>query len=110
MASLEVARSAPEPREPALRGSQRKYLRGLAHHLRPIVRVGAAGITEPVLVALGDALRDHELVKVRLIEPEDKRQLARTLAAATNAELCGLVGHTVILYRAHPNAPRIELP
>ena len=105
-----MARVASERLEPALRGFQRKYLRGLAHHLRPFVRVGAAGITDPLLAALDRALRDHELVKVRLVAPDGKQGLARTLAAASSAELCGLVGHTVILYRAHPDAPRIELP
>ena len=56
------------------------------------------------------ALDDHELVKVRLREPEDKKASARDLAERCGAELCGLVGHTVILYRRHPERPRIELP
>ncbi len=49
-------------------------------------------------------------MKVRLHEPDDKKALARTLADESGAELCGLVGHTVILYLAHPEEPRIELP
>jgi RNA-binding protein len=97
-------------RETALRGFQRKYLRGLAHRLEPVVHVGAAGATAQVLRALAEALSDHELVKVRLHRPEDKKALARFLADESGAELCGLVGHTVILYRAHAEDPRIELP
>jgi len=94
----------------ALRGFQRRHLRKLAHPLKPVVHVGEAGVSPPVLGALEQALDDHELVKVRLHEPEDKKELARILARETGAELCGLVGHTVILYRPHPEAPRIELP
>ncbi len=95
---------------PALRGFQRKFLRKLAHPLKPVVHVGAAGLAPPVLAALDAALTDHELVKVRLHEPDDKKGLARALADESQAELCGLVGHTVILYRPHPEEPVIDVP
>jgi RNA-binding protein len=93
-----------------LRGFQRRHLRKLAHELKPVVHVGGAGIAPPVLDALARALTDHELVKVRLHEPQDKKSQARELANRSGAELCGLVGHTVILYLARPEDPRIELP
>ena len=38
---------------------------------------------------------------------EDTGERRRALIVAA---LCGLVGHTVILYRPHPEAPRIRLP
>ncbi|MFN7954891.1 MAG: ribosome assembly RNA-binding protein YhbY [bacterium] len=93
-----------------LTAKQRKFLRGLAHPLRPVTQVGLAGISEGVIGAVSAALTDHELIKVRLLDPADKRAMAGQLAEATRAELCGLVGHTVILYRRHPEKPRIELP
>jgi RNA-binding protein len=74
------------------------------------VHVGAAGISPPVLDALARALVEHELVKVRLHEPTDKKEFARRLAQESGAELCGLVGHTAILYLARADDPRIELP
>jgi RNA-binding protein len=93
-----------------LRGFQRRHLRKLAHPLRPIVHIGEAGVAPPVVAALDQALADHELVKVRLHEPDDKKGIARHLAEASGAELCGLVGHTVILYRRNEDEPRIDLP
>lgn len=95
---------------PELQGRQRKHLRGLAHSLKPLVHVGEAGLSPGVLAALDRALLDHELVKVRLHEPEDKKAAARVLAESAGAALCGVVGHTVILYRPHPEDPQIELP
>jgi len=94
---------------PQLTGRQRKYLRGLAHGFEPLVHVGGAGITEAVLRAVDGALLAHELVKVRLHEPADKRADAEALADGTGAELCGLIGHVVILYRPHPENPTITV-
>jgi len=93
-----------------LLGFQRKHLRKLAHSLDPVVYVGEAGISEPVLAALDVALRDHELVKVKLRQPADKKAMAATLAEHSGAELCGLVGHTAVLFRRNPDHPRIEVP
>jgi len=93
-----------------LRGFQRKYLRGLAHSLDPIVRVGRSGVSEEVLRKVDQALDDHELIKVSMHKPKDKKQMAATLAAGSRAHLAGLLGHTAILYRAHQKKPRIVLP
>jgi len=100
------AADAPAP----LSGQQRKYLRGQAHPLRPLVQIGEGGISDAVIAALDAALSDHELVKVRLQQPPDKKAAAAELADRTHAHLCGVVGHTVILYRPDPEQPRITLP
>ena len=63
-----------------------------------------------MFAALDTALTDHELVKVRLRAPDDKKGAANSLAEGSRSALCGLVGHTVILYRPHPENPQIELP
>lgn len=97
-------------REIVLQGFQRRFLRARAHELRPVVQVGEGGVTEAVVGAVGKALADHELVKVRLLRPSDKRAAAAELAERSGSALCGVVGHTVILYRPHPEEPRITLP
>ena len=93
-----------------LAGYQRKHLRALAHSLKPLVQVGEAGISAAVITAASQALEDHELIKVRLNQPEAKKDMAAELAQRTSSQLCGLLGHTVILYRRHPEHPRIEVP
>jgi RNA-binding protein len=104
-----VSESASDARPvaPVLTGRQRKALRGRAHRLEPIVQVGREGVTDAVVRAVDETLATHELVKVRLHEPEDKKADAAALAEGTRSALCGLVGHTVILYRPHPERPRI---
>jgi RNA-binding protein len=93
-----------------LTGQQRRFLRALAQPRKALVQVGGAGLTQAVTSAVSAALLEHELVKVRLQEPDDKHADAEALAKACDAHLCGVVGHTVILYRRHPEKPRIVLP
>jgi RNA-binding protein len=95
---------------PPLTGRQKRHLRSLAQRLDPVVWVGDAGLTDGAIRALDEALTAHELIKVRMQAPDDKRALAASLADATGAALAGLIGHTVILYRANPENPKIELP
>ena len=87
----------------------RRKLRALAHPLKAVVLIGQGGLSDSVVQAVDRALLDHELIKVQMRQPDDKRVMAQTLADTTGAALCGLVGHVVILYRPHPETPRIVL-
>lgn len=95
-----------------LTGAQRKYLRGMAHHLNPLVQVGKNGLTDAVLNSIDEALDVHELIKVRMAEPEDKKGMADEIAQRTRSSRVGLIGHTVILYRRQPDPEKrtIDLP
>jgi RNA-binding protein len=95
----------------ALTGQQKRYLRGLAHHRDAIVQVGHQGVTDALLVALDQALEDHELVKVRLAQAvEDRDEAAEALTQGAKAQLVQQMGRTVVLYRRRPKNPKIELP
>jgi RNA-binding protein len=51
-----------------LKGSQRRYLRGLANPLSSVIIIGKAGLTEAVSAAIDEALDNHELIKIRFLE------------------------------------------
>ena len=93
-----------------LAGKQLKYLRGLAHHLKPVVAVGIAGATPAVTLELDDALTAHELIKIRLpaLERVQKQQLLDSWCLEAGATLVQLIGRTGVLYRPAPT-PRIQL-
>ncbi len=97
---------------PSLSGRQKRHLRALAHHLEPLVQVGKDGVSEAVVAATDQALTDHELVKVRLpqIEREERAEMADALVRETRAALAGTMGRVLILYRRHPEKPKIDLP
>jgi RNA-binding protein len=96
-----------------LTGAQRKHLRGLAHHVKPVVHVGRNGVTDPVLQEVEEALDYHELIKVKLVDPQGrKKALADELASRSGGTRVGLVGNIVTLYRQHPDPEKrkVEVP
>jgi len=98
-----------------LKGFQKKYLRGLAHDLKPIVQIGKEGITDNVIRAIDEGLLRHELIKVKFIdfkEKEHKEEMTEAFTVRTGSEPVGMIGHTVILYRrqADPEKRKILVP
>jgi RNA-binding protein len=95
----------------ALSGKQRRALRALGHHLKAVLQVGHAGVTPGLLAALEQALHDHELVKVRVLEtaPESRTAVAAALSTSTESEVAQLLGRTVLLYRPRPEDSKIRV-
>lgn len=91
---------------------QKRYLRGLAHRLRPVVLMGARGLTEAVMAEIERALNDHELTKVKLNagDREQRNSDVARICETTGAALVQRVGNTACIYRRHPENPRIALP
>jgi len=96
----------------ALTGKQKQFLKGLAHPLSPIVRVGKGGVTQPVVEETKKSLDIHELIKVRIDveDSSDRRAMAEQLADAADAHLAGAIGKIAILYRERDEDPEIKLP
>ena len=98
-----------------LKGSQRKYLRGLAHKLNPAAFVGQKGITSFLTDEINMALDAAELIKIKFSdhkEKELKTALVDEIASITQSHVAGMVGHVVILFRQHsdPAKQKIKLP
>jgi RNA-binding protein len=96
----------------ALTNAQKRYLRGLAHDLRPVLLVGAKGVTPAVLAELEQALEQHELIKVRVAagDREERDAWIGALVEGSGASLAGRIGHVAILYRRRVDKPAVILP
>ena len=95
-----------------LTAKQKQFLRGLAHPLSPVVRVGRGRVSDAVIEETKKSLQSHELIKVR-IDADDsatRKELAEKLAAATDSQIAGMIGKTLILYRERDEDPEIEIP
>jgi len=97
-----------------MKGSDRAALRSEAHHLSPTVHVGQHGLTPTLIQSLDDALRTHELVKVKLGRNADvkAKDAAGELAGATSSEVVQVIGRTATFYRDNPDLEKKkgELP
>lgn len=91
---------------------QKKYLRGRAHALDPVIRVGHGGLSPGVVAETARALSDHELIKVKVqsADRDSRNALVAELAARTASVLVHRIGHVAVLYRPHPQLPRIVIP
>ncbi len=91
---------------------QRRHLKGLAHHLKPVVMIGQHGLSEGVFNELDVALEAHELIKIRIgaEDREARREMIEQLCTKSGAEFIHAIGHVAILYRRHPKKPKIALP
>jgi RNA-binding protein len=96
-----------------LRGSQRKYLRSQAHHLKPLVIIGRNGINEQVTGSVDLTLKEHELIKIKFGDfKEGKKEISAEIAKATKSEVVGIIGNIAIFYRQHPEPEKrkIKIP
>ncbi len=96
----------------SLTSKQKKYLRGLAHSLHPLVQIGKDGMSEAVTRKVHLELDNHELIKVKVGEGAEgnAKEMAPALSASVNAELVQRIGHIIVLYRRHRKEPVIMLP
>lgn len=87
-----------------LTGKQKRALRARAHHLNPVVSIGAAGLSDAVLAEIDIALSGHELVKLRVAadDREHRKALVDDVCRRTKAELVQRIGHTAVVYRQRP--------
>ncbi len=97
---------------PELTERQRRHLRGLAHALKPVIRLGQAGLTDALTRETARALEDHELIKVKVAggDREARDRLFAALAAGTGSALVQRIGNVAVLYRSRADGSRLLLP
>jgi RNA-binding protein len=106
-----TAAAAP-PVAPELSERQRRHLRGLAHELKPLIRLGNSGLTEALAAETARALHDHELIKVKGPggDREARDALFTDLAQRTASALVHRIGNVAVLYRPNATLQRIMIP
>ncbi len=93
-----------------LTGKQVRHLRGLGHHLKPVVMIGKEEIAPAVLASIEEALNTHELIKVKIQEGciMDRKDVASALSTETGAAIVQILGKTILLFRRSDD-PKIKL-
>jgi len=94
-----------------LTNSQKRHLKSLAHHRKPVVIIGAGGLTPAVMHEILLALDHHELIKIRVNteDREAREAIIVEICETSEATLVQRIGHIATLFRQNVDAPRIEL-
>lgn len=90
--------------------AERKFHRGHAHHLDPVVLIGADGLTPAVLKEADAALKAHGLIKLRVFSDDRKArdEMLAALADRLNAAPVQHIGKLLVLWRPIPPRPKAE--
>lgn len=82
----------------------RTELKRRAHHLKPVVQTGAAGLTDAVLAEIDRALHDHELIKLKLAGQDRaaRQAMLERICSELEAAPVQTIGHTATVYRPRP--------
>ncbi len=92
--------------------TQKKYLRGLGHALKPLIMVGDQGLSESLLTEFDSTLDHHELmkVKVRVGDRKARDAMIEELCSKAGALLVQRIGNVALLYKENPERKKINLP
>ena len=92
--------------------AQAKYLRGIAHGLKPVVYIGQKGLTDALIRSTEEAFDSHELIKIKFVDHKEKKlktEIALALEERTKSHLAGMVGHIAILFKQHPDPEKRKI-
>ena len=90
---------------------QKQYLKGLAHSLDPIVRIGDKGLTPAVIKEIETSLTAHELIKIKVFGDDREIRIAMIdeICLKTASELVQHIGKLLVIYRENEQK-KIVLP
>ena len=90
--------------------AQRKEHRAAAHHLDPVVQIGADGLTPGVLKELDSALKAHGLIKVRVFSDDRAAREALLVQLADQLDAAPIqhIGKLLVLWRPIPPKEEAE--
>ena len=92
-----------------LTNNQKKYLRGIAHGLNPMIMIGANGVTESLMAELESTLAHHEILKIKIAstDRDERKEIIQHLVKETGALLVQTIGKICVIYRQNDET---ELP
>ncbi len=91
--------------------SERRDLKARAHALNPTVMIGNAGLTEAVRREIAITLKNHELIKIRVMSDDraQREAILESICTQLNAAPVQHIGKILVVYQPNPEAKQIEI-
>jgi RNA-binding protein len=92
--------------------TQKKFLRGLGHELKPTLIVADAGLSDAVMLEFDATITHHELIKVRIraADRASRDAIISDLCNKGSAQLITRIGNVALVYRKNEDQPKIPVP
>ena len=87
-------------------------LRALANTLKPIVIIGKDGLSENSIIAIKDAIRTHELIKVSMLKTYEglsTKEMGELVCSTIDADLIFVVGRVFVIYKKNKEINKYEV-
>ena len=112
---MSIALDQNNSSELSLSNRQKQFLKGLAHHMSPIVQIGKDGLSPGIVALIKKELLQHELIKIKIADNSglEKKDTAAQVAQLSASTMVQLIGKTIVLFKANPKRPKdkqIKLP
>ena len=94
-----------------LTSKQRAELRAQANSLEPLFQVGKGGVSQALIAQAEDALRVHELIKLKVLlesAPDTPRNIAEEIAEKTGSQVVQVIGGAMIFYKENSELRKKE--
>jgi len=92
-----------------LSNAEVRKFKATAQRMKPMLKIGHAGLSPEFLKTVDETLKSHELIKIKFDDFKDKRkELAPQLAEKTSSHLVTLLGNVVVLYRKKEDTVTIQ--
>jgi len=90
-----------------LTSAERRALRARAHALDPVVYIGDAGLSTPVLNEIAISLKSHDLIKIRVLAADHATRAAwlRDICTSLGAAPVQHIGKILVVFRPLPEEP-----
>jgi putative YhbY family RNA-binding protein len=91
---------------PGLSTSRRRELKARAHSLDPVVLIGEAGLSPAVLAEIDRALKNHELIKIRVngTDRPGREAILEEICTHTAAQAVQHIGKILVIFRENSDS------
>jgi RNA-binding protein len=94
-----------------LKGKEKRYLRSLAHNMKPKFQVGKEGVSENLINEIDAYLNKHELLKVHVLKNclYENEELVE-IFEEESYEVVQSIGSMIVLFKRNKKEPKIKFP
>ncbi len=94
-----------------LKGKDKRYLRSIAHNMKPKFQIGKEGVSEQQLDEIKSYVNKHELLKVHVLKNclYETSELTE-IFEDEGYEIVQSIGSMIVIFKRNKKEPKIQFP